>query len=262
MQHYNKKGAISLPLATVIVLIIFLAIVAVNLLLGVLVKEKYDDTEFLNCKLAIDYSQGIKVEKQLAGLTGSLQPIAVECDPIVINNSYFEEADDESAVARIILDKMRIAWWATGRGNYKNVWNDILAGDSVCKSLYYFRLEEILPEEGISRSRFLVHLENDKLPKIDASLADYIQASSGFGNKYFIATDDEGIVNDKVYGIFISSATNGFNSLILAEVVQNSADETQTSINTKVKELTNGDRETICTEMIGFGNKLQRFWIV
>ena len=262
MRHSVNKGAISLPLALVITLIIFLAIVEINLLFAKEVKEKYDDTEFLNCKLAIDISQGAKIEKSFLGLTGSLQPLKVECEPIILNNSLFKNKD-EGEISIIILDRMRTAWWASGRGRYKNLWNDIGAKDSVCKAMYYFRLEDVLGNnKGIRRDVFLVHLENDKLPVIGASLADYMQSSPGISNKYYIATDDEGIVDDKVYGIFVASATDGFNALILAEVVQNSPAETLAKINSYVASATNNKRKKACDEIVGFGNKLQRFWIV
>jgi hypothetical protein len=148
---------------------------------------------------------------------------------------------------------MRIAWWASGKGAYGDVWHDTGLDDTLCRPLYYFKTEDtfnqLKPDGRLTRNSFEYYLENVPVKTVQVSLANYVVSSYGLNNKYYVLTDD--FVDDQWYGIYVASSNN-INAVLITKV-EGSGAETGEAMNEYFDNNDFGSK--ICDEIIGKDNK-------
>lgn len=266
MSFLNKK-AVTIALPLLISLIIFALVIVIDVVLFSSARDAASDSEFGDCKYSIDISQGLKLQKSILGIKVQVQPIPIECTPLIIDSELFEDVNDAEEVAIVILNKARIAWWATGRGEYTDIWKDSGKPDRLCKFMYYFELEKNNDKlksalgSGFTERMFIHYLETSKLPKIDASLYDYLLYGSGLGNRYHVLFDNNKLELGEVYGIAISSRPDASNEIIFTNVPEGKTlDEVKDIINDKFTQKNPGANGKLCEEILDFNDNRVRIF--
>jgi hypothetical protein len=250
MKYYHKKG-FSMAMNSVISLILVLLAIAIISLWARELGDHSEELDHIRCKYSLEIAHATTIKKDVAWAELGIQAVPVECIPKLLPNELFKNAKgNEEKVSNIILDRMRVAWWASGRGKFENIWGDydkisnfFFGGDEkgVCKALYYFSMTEVLGKESISENQFADYLESMPLPTINAPLSVYLRESPGPSNNYYVAFGKEGLVDDHLYGIFVASDQKWGNDLIIAEML--SKDElTLENINSK-------SEKTVCGKL-------------
>lgn len=251
MSSLNKK-AWSPTLSTLIGMVL-LAIVVVSFFgLFNQARAEVEDMEHSRCKWSIEVAQGLSLDYKKLGIQTSIQPVSIECVPILVDEEEVFNKKKEGNVAGEIIEMMRTTWWASGAGKFNNVWEDVKSGDHVCKAFYYFRTKETFDEfknKELDRDKFIdIYMENRPLEDVEWSLAEYVAGSKGDNNRIFVLVDE--FKDGVTYGIYMmsSSKSDDANAIVVAEIKDDDG-KTMEEMKRQVKVYYNLDNYDVCTNI-------------